>query len=293
MKNFLKKHNILVAPMEGVMRPAVMEVCNALDLADCWMTPFFRVSETVPKVRELKRFLEPFAPEKKPVILQIMGNNAEKLSETARRALEAGARGIDLNCGCPSCQVIRHSAGAASMLEYERTARILEALRKALGENFLSVKTRLGFYETDESEKFLSLWENAGEVDLFTLHFRTANEAYKPIPGRDERLQRARTLLKNALVFGNGDLADIREAEKLCSHARLDGAMIGRNFWHNPLMFKNPDTPPETARRIFWEQLSALPYGEKHWAKGSAIEMAALIFGKDSPEANALKKQFR
>ena len=293
MKDFLKNCKHLPAPLEGVMRPAVMEVCTGLELSSIWMTPFFRVSETVPKLKELKRFIAPFQPGKNRVILQIMGNDPAKLAECALRGLEAGACGIDLNCGCPSHQVIRHNSGAAAMKSFEETAGILAAIRQAIGSSFLSVKTRLGFDAISEAEKFLPLWESAGVVDMFTLHYRTACEGYRSIPGREERLTNARKLLKNALVLGNGNLKSIDEADILCRECDLDGTMIGRNFWRNPFMFKDPTIPPEQGRMILWQQLSQLPYGEKHWGQGSAIEMASLILGADSPEANELKKSFK
>ena len=293
MKDFLKNYNLLPAPMEGVMRPAVMEVCCLLELSKVWVTPFFRVSETVPKNKELKRFLAPFMPEKNRVILQIMGNDPAKLAETARRGLEVGACGTDLNCGCPSHLVVRHGAGAAAMRSYQQTAEILAAVRQAVGGSFLSVKTRLGFAEVSEAETFLPLWESAGAVDLFTLHYRTATEGYRSVPGREERLKNIRKLIKNALFFGNGNIASAAEAENLCLECGLDGSMIGRNFWRNPFILKDPALPPECGRKILWTELSKLAYGEKHWAHGSAIEMASLILGGDSPEANELKNNFR
>lgn len=293
MRNFLKNFKHLPAPMEGIMRPAVMEVCTALELSPVWVTPFFRVSESVPKIKELKKFLAPFLPGKNRVILQIMGKDPAKLAETALRGLAAGAVGIDLNCGCPSLQVIRHGAGSAAMMNFEATAAILAAIRQAIGKEFLSVKTRLGFENILEAETFLPLWEAAGAVDMFTLHYRTTREGYRNIPEREERLKNARKLIKNALVFGNGNISAITEAEELCNSCALDGTMIGRNFWRHPFMLKAPDLPPEQGRVILWRSLSELPYGEKHWGKGSAIEMASLILGSDSAEAYELKKSFR
>lgn len=275
------------------MRPAVMEVCAALELSPVWVTPFFRVSETVPKVKELRKFLAPFVSGSNRVILQIMGKDPAKLAETAVRGLAAGAAGIDLNCGCPSLQVIRHGAGSAAMKNFENTAEILSAIRQAVGKEFLSVKTRLGFDDIAEAERFLPLWENSGAVDMFTLHYRTTREGYKAIPMREERLKNARKLIKNALVLGNGNIATLAEADELCRECSLDGTMIGRNFWRDPFMLKAPAATPEEGRKILWRELSKLPYGEKHWGQGSAIEMASLILGANSPEADELKKSFR
>ena len=71
------------------MRPAVVKVCNQLNLTRVWVTPFFRVTEHVPKLRELTTFMKSFEPDSHRVILQIMGTDAERLAETALRAMEA------------------------------------------------------------------------------------------------------------------------------------------------------------------------------------------------------------
>lgn len=298
MRDLLEKHNLLIAPMEGVMRPAVIKVCNALDLTQVWMTPFFRVSDRAPKLRELKEFMQVFEPQRKHVILQIMGCDAQKVAETACRGLEAGAAGIDLNCGCPSRQVNAHGAGAAMMRDFEKCAEVIAAVRNAIGKEFFSIKTRLGFYNIEESGKFLELWESAGAPDMFTLHYRTAKEGYLPVPGREERLQQAAKLIKNALVFGNGNVKTVAEADALCRCSALDGVMVGRGFWRDPYILLRKFAPeralaeaPDAAAagRKLWSALAELPFEQDRWCRGSAIEMATLILGGDSPEARYYK----
>lgn len=294
MKDFLQQQIFLPAPLEGVMRPAVIEACNDLELTRVWVTPFLRVSGHVPKERELKEFMRPFAPERCRVILQIMGTCAERLAETALRGIAAGAAGIDLNCGCPSSQVVAHGAGAGCLRQTERTAEIIRAIRQAVGKSFFSVKTRLGFDDWNECKEFLPLWESAGAPDMFTLHYRTAREGYRVTPGREERLTAARQSVKNALVWVNGDITTVSEGEDLIRLVQAHGAMIGRAFWRDPFMFKRrlegfsvPD--PEAGRKILLQKLLALPYS-KSWTLGSAIELASLIAGSNSPEAVQLKQ---
>ena len=295
MKDLLEKYPVLPAPMEGVMRPAVIKACNMLELTPIWITPFFRVTEHIPKARELAKFMEPFVAGNVPVIVQLMGTRAENIAGAAKVVMDLGAVGIDLNCGCPSGQVVAHGAGAGSLREVEKTARIIEAVRQSIGNAFFSVKTRLGFENTDEAQKFLPMWENAGEVDLFTLHYRTAREGYRTVAGRTERLQTARNYVKNAMVFGNGDLQTVDEARLMMQECNLQGALIGRAFWRDPAILRNYYCPEKAldaaeAPRKLWQILSELPYGTEGWTLGSAIEMASLILGPLSPEASALKK---
>ena len=300
MKNFLKKYNLLIAPMEGVMRPALIELCNELQVTKVWVTPFLRVSATVPKERELKKFLAPFAPDKHRVILQIMGVDKEKLSETALRGMACGAAGIDLNCGCPSNQVISHGAGAGALQRVEQTAEIISKISSSLnGRGFFSVKTRLGFYSPQEAADTLKLWSSSGQVDMFTLHYRTAVEGYKSVPGREERLRAARAVLpQETLVFGNGDIENTAEAQTLCRELDLNGVMIGRAFWRDVFMLAryfdpSPAIPDAgSARKIFWEKLRQIEYKRNIWSIGNAIELTGMIFGAASPEFAAMKKEF-
>ena len=295
MKELLKKYPILPAPMEGVMRVAVIKACNLLELTPVWITPFFRVTEHIPKARELAKFMEPFLAGNVPVIVQLMGTRAENLAGAAKLVMELGAAGIDLNCGCPSGQVVAHGAGAGSLREVEKTARIIEAIRQSIGNGFFSVKTRLGFDNVEEAARFLPLWENAGDVDLFTLHYRTAREGYRTVAGRNERLLAARQYIKKAMVFGNGDLQSVDETFSMMQDCTLQGALIGRAFWRNPAILRNHYMPGKAlsateAPHKLWQILSEHPYGTEGWTLGSAIEMASLILGPLSPEASALKK---
>jgi len=301
MKDFLKKYNILVAPMEGVMRPGLIEVCNDLELTPVWVTPFLRVSESVPKEKEIKKFLAPFAPATNRVILQIMGVDKDKLAETALRGMACGATGIDLNCGCPSHQVVRHGAGGGMLKDPDRTARIIEAISQKLSGGFFSIKTRLGFDSFANSGHILKLWSSAGQVDMFTLHYRTVQEGYRSVPGREARLAAACAVLpEHILRFGNGDITDPVEAEKLCRTLRLDGTMIGRAFWHDPGMLVRHFEPerlsqmPDArcARQLLWDALQQLPFRKNFWSIGNAIETSGLIFGADSIQFREMKARF-
>ena len=57
----------LPGPMEGVMSPEFLRAANALELTGRWITPFFRLSQELPKAKYFRRFLAPFAPVPKTV----------------------------------------------------------------------------------------------------------------------------------------------------------------------------------------------------------------------------------
>ena len=105
----------------------------------------------------------------------------------------------------------------------------------------------------------------------------------------------ARQYLKKAMVFGNGDLQSIDETFSMMQDCTLQGALIGRAFWRNPAILRNYYMPEKAlssaeAPQKLWQILSEHPYGTEGWTLGSAIEMASLILGANSPEAMQLKK---
>jgi hypothetical protein len=67
-----------------------------------------------------------------PVVLQLGGHDAEKLSMAAAIATAFGFQGVNLNCGCPGTSVSARATGAALMREPDLVARCLEAMSERM-----------------------------------------------------------------------------------------------------------------------------------------------------------------
>ena len=136
-----------------------------------------------------------------PLVLQLGGNDPDKLHEAAEIAYKSGFRSINLNCGCPSNTIASsNSMGAAMMYTPERTAECcaavltaltrLEAQDKLLNNNSnleqsqsssslrnFSVKCRTGVDELDSYEdlyNFINIVSSQGGVKRFQIHARKA-----------------------------------------------------------------------------------------------------------------------
>src|SRR5262249_30249163 len=70
-----------------------------------------------------------FDPEEHPVALQLGGSDPKELAAAARAGEEAGYDEINLNCGCPSDRVSSGSFGACLMLDPDRVAECVAAMR--------------------------------------------------------------------------------------------------------------------------------------------------------------------
>ena len=67
--------------MEGVFTKVFIRSVNELELTDRWMTSFFRLSDTLPKMKICREFLGPYASSGLPVCAQLMGRDPELLKK--------------------------------------------------------------------------------------------------------------------------------------------------------------------------------------------------------------------
>src|SRR5262252_7025743 len=84
-----------------------------------------------------------FDPEEHPLALQLGGSERDELASAARIGEDAGYDEINLNCGCPSERVASGAFGACLMLEPERVAECVAAMR-AVVRVPVTVKMRIG-----------------------------------------------------------------------------------------------------------------------------------------------------
>ncbi len=116
-----------------------------------------------------------FDPAEHPVALQLGGSEPLELAAAARLGELAGYDEINLNVGCPSDRVQAGCFGAALMLEPERVADCVAAMRAAVAIP-VTVKTRLGVDDHDDYafvQSFVARVAAAG-CDTFIVHARKA-----------------------------------------------------------------------------------------------------------------------
>ncbi|MDP2837651.1 MAG: tRNA-dihydrouridine synthase [Candidatus Moranbacteria bacterium] len=181
-----------------------------------------------------------YSEEERPIVAQLFTAHPENMREAAKLVTELGFDGIDINMGCPDKNVMRQGAGAACMKDPELAQQLIFAAREgslAAGKELpISVKTRLGFNEDTLEEWLPKLLE--AQPAVITLHARTKKDMSK-VPARWERVQRAVEIAAGSgtLIFGNGDVQDITDAEQKVRETGVDGVMLGRAIFGNPWLF--------------------------------------------------------
>ncbi|MFQ5643841.1 MAG: tRNA dihydrouridine(20/20a) synthase DusA [Thiogranum sp.] len=186
-------------------------------------------------------------PAEQPLAVQLGGSEPAQLARCARYAEQAGFAEVNLNVGCPSERVQSGRFGACLMLEPERVAACVTAMREAVSIP-VTVKTRIGVDEQDSYEalsRFVSMLVEAG-LEVLVVHARKAwlsglspkqNREVPPL--RYDRVYRIRQDFPALAVHLNGGITTLDAVEEHLEH--VDGVMIGREAYHNPWLLADVD----------------------------------------------------
>jgi nifR3 family TIM-barrel protein len=189
-----------------------------------------------------------YSEEERPIVAQFFTSKPEMMQKAVELAVDMGFDGVDINMGCPDKSIEKQGSGSAHIKNPDLAQKvILSAMEgaKKNGKNIpVSVKTRIG-YNKNELETWLPkiLETNPAVV---TIHARTRKEM-SLVPARWEHVKRAVEIRdafvdsngnkSQTLIFGNGDVLDIQDAERKVKETGCDGVMLGRAIFGNPWCF--------------------------------------------------------
>lgn len=188
-----------------------------------------------------------FSDDEHPIVLQLGGNEPNKMAEAARIAESFGYDEVNINCGCPSDRVQSGAFGACLMRAPKEVAACVSAMRAAVSIP-VTVKCRIAIDEDPPREtlfNFVDIVADAG-CEVFTVHARKAwLKGLSPKENRDippldydlvAELKAARPDLK---IILNGGVKELNECE---AHLKtFDGVMLGRAPYQNPSLMGEVD----------------------------------------------------
>ncbi|MDR2880742.1 MAG: tRNA-dihydrouridine synthase [Azoarcus sp.] len=259
---------IILAPMEGLADVHLRRLITAQGGFDWVVSEFIRVLDhTYPD-----KVFYSICPELlqgghtasgTPVRVQLLGNHIEAMASNARRAVELGSHGLDINFGCPSKTVNRHRGGAVLLKEPETLYEVVRAVRDALPKSVVvSAKMRLGFDDTALMLDNAAAIEAAG-ADELTVHARTRLQGYAP-PAHWEELGRIREHIRIPLI-ANGDIWSVDDYHRCVAAAGTADIMLGRGAVRLPTLARQirANQPMETPwssigilLNSFWQEIS-------------------------------------
>ncbi|MEZ4381115.1 MAG: tRNA-dihydrouridine synthase family protein [Nannocystaceae bacterium] len=235
---------LALAPMDGVTDAVFRDLMTGLfggrsGISLC-VSEFVRVTKLPAPAKVLLRHCPELAkggltPAGVPVFVQILGGDPLPMAQTARRAAELGAPGIDINFGCPAKTVNNHDGGATLLKHPERLRRIVAAVRDAVPPAIpVSAKIRVGWADDDGLEEIVRA-AAAGGAAWITIHARTRAQGYKP-PVRWRALARTPGLCA-APIVANGDLYEVEDLTACAAISGCEAFMIGRGSMATPDLF--------------------------------------------------------
>lgn len=228
---------IQLAPMEGVLDWVLREQLSAIGGVDRMVTEFVRVTQLLLPDHVFYRYSPELLQGGKtthgtPVFVQLLGGQPGPMAENARRAVELGAPGIDLNFGCPAKTVNRHDGGATLLKAPERLREIILAVRAALPRPVpVTAKVRLGFDNKDLHREIGQAVEDAG-ADHIVVHARTKHEMYTP-PAHWQYIASMRQGSRLRYI-ANGDIWTVADYWNCVASTGVYDVALGRGLVRNP-----------------------------------------------------------
>lgn len=237
---------LFLAPMEGVTDWVMRDLLTSLGGIDQCVTEFLRVTDTLypdhifykncPELKTQSR-----TRSGTPVFVQLLGGQAEPLAWNAKKAVELGALGIDLNFGCPAKTVNRHDGGASLLKSADRIFNIVKTVRSHVPQDIpVTAKIRLGYDDPSQCLENAIAVTEAGATWL-TVHCRTKTDGYKP-PAYWEWIPKIQQVTEIKII-ANGEIwtkADFQKCQQITSCTDF---MIGRGALRNPYLFSEIKSP--------------------------------------------------
>ena len=228
------ENNIILGPMAGLTDRPFRMICEKYN-------PGLVVTEMVSSKalfyddQKTKKLLN-ICDEKRPISVQIFGNDEKALAYSAKYLCENKIPDIiDINMGCPAPKITKNGEGSKLMLDPDK----VESITRCVVQNSsvpVTVKIRKGWdNENINAVEIAKRVEKAG-ASAITVHGRTRSEFYS---GKCD-LNIIKKVKENVKipVIGNGDIKTVEDAKNMFKETNCDGIMISRASLGNPWIFE-------------------------------------------------------
>lgn len=189
-----------------------------------------------------------YSDQEHPVVLQLGGNEPDKMAEAARIAESFGYDEVNINCGCPSDRVQSGAFGACLMREPEVVAACVRAMRQAVSIP-VTVKCRIAIDEDPPRETLFNFVDRVADAgcQVFTVHARKAwlkglsPKENREIPPLDyDLVAELKAARPDLTIILNGGITALEACQTHLS--QFDGVMLGRAAYQTPALLGQVDT---------------------------------------------------
>ena len=226
---------IWLAPLHGITSYTFRNtLCRHFGGIDCFMAPFLPAQ---PAGKFRSKVWQDIAPKNNtalPLIPQLMGNRPEQFVDTVRMLNEQfGYEQFNINIGCPSSPVVRHTRGCGLMPHADTVEQIVAAVTEKTPFQ-LSLKMRLGLHSADEGRNILQRL-NDYPLDFLVIHPRLGDDLYEGVPDWDI-FEEFCQLTRHKIVY-SGDVFTVEDYKRLSKRfPNVKAWMLGRGLLRNPFL---------------------------------------------------------
>jgi len=258
---------IALAPMAGITDRPFRDLVRSFGagLVVSEMVASQEMVQAKPGVRERAEL----SADVENTAVQLAGREAYWMAEAARQVADRGACMIDINMGCPAKKVTNGYSGSALLKAPDHAISLIEAVVQAVDVP-VTLKTRLGWDETNLNAADVARRAQDAGVQMVTIHGRTRCQFYK---GQADWAAIAD--IRDAIsvpLLANGDIKDVADARKALAQSGADGVMIGRGAQGRPWVLA------EIAHAIWGKAAPVIPKGSDLVAMVSIHYEAILRF---------------
>ena len=216
-----------------------------------------------------------------PLVLQLGGSDPSALAEASSISEKFGYSEVNLNVGCPSSKVQKGRFGAILMKEPKLVAKCISQMKEATTLP-VTVKCRIGVDDMDQNihlDNFINEVSSAG-CNTFIIHARKAwVKGLSPKDNREipplnyERVYELKNTFPDLKFIINGGIKSLHESSIHLQH--VDGVMIGREAYENPLLLAEVDSVIFLDKKISTSRSdilkSLIPYIVEELERGTKI----------------------
>ena len=216
-----------------------------------------------------------------PLVLQLGGSDPSALAEASSISEKFGYSEVNLNVGCPSSKVQKGRFGAVLMKEPKLVAKCISQMKEATTLP-VTVKCRIGVDDMDQNihlDNFINEVSSAG-CNTFIIHARKAwLKGLSPKDNREipplnyERVYKLKNTFPDLKFIINGGIKSLHESSIHLQH--VDGVMIGREAYDNPLLLAEVDSVIFSDKKVSTSRSdilkSLIPYVGDELERGTKI----------------------
>lgn len=226
---------IIVAPMAGITDYPYRQILREMG-AKLIYSEMVSSKGLVYDSKRTKELLDYKIRDNGYINIQIFGQDKEYIIKAAK-IIEKDYKPdfIDLNIGCPAPKVVKNGSGAALMKKPKLLDQILKGLKKELNTP-ITIKIRSGWDKNNINAVQIAKIAEKAKVNAVAVHGRSRDQFYSNTVNY-EVIKNVKDAVKIP-VIGNGDIVDIKSAQKMYEKTNCDGIMIGRGIKGNPWLVK-------------------------------------------------------